>query len=295
MSQGFIYSAVLHVSVFILMWLGLPSMDPKDVTLLQPVPVEVVQIAEETTRLTPFEKPDLPEIEEKIELADLPPKMDPKPVEAPPQQKPDAKPQPPESQPETVAEAAPDPLPAPSKPKQPKMAKKPDPKPVTKPKKPAKKKAKKKQAKKKDDFASVLKNLQESSPAPVVPSQQSQQSDVMPASSLSTGQLSDVLTTSELDALRRQLAQCWNIPAGARDAQNLLVEIRVSVNPDGTVRQAKIVDQSQMAADSFYRTAAESALRAVHHPACRTLKLPPHKYDSWKDMTLRFNPKEMLY
>ena len=49
----------------------------------------------------------------------------------------------------------------------------------------------------------------------------------------------------------------------ARDAQNLAVEIRVMFNPDGSVARAEIVDTSRMASDAFYRTAAESAYRAV--------------------------------
>ena len=65
---------------------------------------------------------------------------------------------------------------------------------------------------------------------------------------------------SEVDALRAQIARCWSIPAGARDAENLIVEIRVEMNPDMTVRRADIVDKARMNRDPFYRTAAESAL-----------------------------------
>ncbi|MBT5751963.1 MAG: energy transducer TonB [Rhodospirillaceae bacterium] len=102
------------------------------------------------------------------------------------------------------------------------------------------------------------------------------------------------ITISEIDAVRRQFVKCWNVPAGARDAENLVVDIQVDVNPDGRVRRAKVLDTGRMAGDSFYRAAAESALRAVKNPNCNPLKLPPEKYERWKTLTLRFNPKEMF-
>lgn len=102
------------------------------------------------------------------------------------------------------------------------------------------------------------------------------------------------LSLSEADALRSQLARCWSIPAGAKDAEDLVVRIKVAVNPDRTVASAQIVDQQRMAQDAFYRAAAESALRAVLDPMCSPLRLPPAKYDTWKQMNLEFSPKEML-
>ena len=48
-----------------------------------------------------------------------------------------------------------------------------------------------------------------------------------------------------MDLVREQIARCWNINAGARDAKDLVVEIRASVQPDGTVTRADIVDQGR--------------------------------------------------
>src|SRR5262249_46343504 len=94
-------------------------------------------------------------------------------------------------------------------------------------------------------------------------------------------------------AIREQVEQCWNVPAGARDATDLIVEIRVLLNRDGSVLDARIVDTTRAASDTFYRTAAESARRAVL--LCSPLRnLPPDRYDAWRDITLRFDPKEML-
>ena len=114
------------------------------------------------------------------------------------------------------------------------------------------------------------------------------------SSPLSANNVSDVLTQDELSALRRQIAGCWNMPAGAKDAKDLIVEIKVWTNQDRTVQRAEVVDTGRMSRDPYYRTAAESALRAVKHPECNPLMLPLNKYDQWKVFTFVFNPREML-
>lgn len=102
------------------------------------------------------------------------------------------------------------------------------------------------------------------------------------------------ISISDIDGVRRQIERCWNVPAGARDADDLVVRIRVEMNPDGTPRTAAIVDDGAGRSDASYRTAAESALRAVLNPRCHPFKLPPDKYGQWKSMTIVFNPKEMF-
>ena len=81
--------------------------------------------------------------------------------------------------------------------------------------------------------------------------------------------------------------------AGAKDAKDIIIEIWVAANPDGTVREARIVS-TKGSEESFTQAAADSALRAVRNPRCSPLKLPPEKYNSWKTFTLVFNPREML-
>ena len=101
------------------------------------------------------------------------------------------------------------------------------------------------------------------------------------------------LSISELDSIRQQFIPCWNIPYGARDAENLSVQIRVHVNPDGTIHDAQLLSYQRMG-DPFYKVAADSALRAVRNPICNPLKLPPEKYEKWKIMTLNFDPRHMF-
>ncbi len=97
----------------------------------------------------------------------------------------------------------------------------------------------------------------------------------------------------QLNVIRRQIEPCWHIPAGTRDVENLVIYIAVVMNPDGTVRRAEIVDRARVTRDPIFRAVAASALRAVIDPQCSPLKLPPQKYQQWKNFTLSFNPKEL--
>ena len=102
------------------------------------------------------------------------------------------------------------------------------------------------------------------------------------------------LTISEEDAIRRHFEKCWNIPSGAREAGNLAAEIKVRFNKEGNVLDARILDINRMKRDRYFRTAAESALRAVLNPRCRNAPLPIDKYDKWKNITLNFDPKNVI-
>ena len=48
------------------------------------------------------------------------------------------------------------------------------------------------------------------------------------------------VTISEIDVLRQQIAGCWNIAAGARQAESLSVEIEMRMNPDATVERLEL-------------------------------------------------------
>ena len=88
------------------------------------------------------------------------------------------------------------------------------------------------------------------------------------------------------------LQQCWNIPSGAREAGDLATEIKVRFNKEGNVIDARIVNINRMKRDRYFRTAAESALRAIQ--LCQPLKVPTSGYERWKDLQLNFDPREML-
>lgn len=99
---------------------------------------------------------------------------------------------------------------------------------------------------------------------------------------------------SELDALRRQIEFCWNVPIGARDIFDIQVDILLEINSDRTVSRAILVDRSRYDRDNTYRAAADSAMRAVFDPRCSPLDLPAGKYEQWHRLTLSFNPSGMM-
>ncbi|HEY8963053.1 MAG TPA: energy transducer TonB, partial [Alphaproteobacteria bacterium] len=143
------------------------------------------------------------------------------------------------------------------------------------------------------EFSSVLKNLvgEEAPPQPdSVPRDTPRQAPQL----TSPAPLGSQMSMSEMDALRAQLAQCWRVLPGARDAATLVVDIEVTVGPNKIVQSSHIVDQLRYNSDSFFRAAADSALAALRSPTCTPLDLPSDKYDQWKNMTVRFDPKDMF-
>jgi outer membrane biosynthesis protein TonB len=300
------WSALLHVVLGIVLIVGLPRLfdppPPEDM----PIAVELVTLAPETRATHP--NPNLPRPDAKPEVPE---------VEAP-APKPQPKPEPPKPAPvppsaATVSQPADEPAPPEAKPPPPPPPKPPEPKPVEKPEVPKPKEKpepprqlakveprpeeKKPEEKKYDprQFDALLKNL---APLHAAMTADATPENPRPAAARASSQpkapLGSQLTASELDMVRHQIARCWNVPAGARDAKDLVVEIKVIVDPDGTVRQATIVDQGRLGSDPFYRAAAESARRAFFNPLCRPLHLPAEKYAIWKDLVVDFSPKDIL-
>jgi outer membrane biosynthesis protein TonB len=309
-SRGIALSAALHVVIVCVLIIGLPRLFAPPPPEEMPIAVQLVTMAPET-RAThpnpkppePDAKPDVPEPE--AALAKPPPKPEPpKPAPIPPslaavsplpepQRTPEVKPAPP------LPLKPPEPKPEPPKTVETVEAPRPKEKPEP-PRQIAKNEVKPEEKKPEENkydpsqFEALLKNLapQHAVPSPDAPPQIPRPAAARP-SSQPKAPLGSQLTASELDMVRHQIARCWNVPAGARDAKDLVVEIKVVVDPDGTVRQATIVDQGRMS-DPFYRAAAESARRAFFNPLCRPLHLPPEKYAIWKDLVVDFSPKDIL-
>jgi hypothetical protein len=141
------------------------------------------------------------------------------------------------------------------------------------------------------DFSSLLNNLtkqqpQQSAEAPIPP--QRNDSDTASISARSSPQM----TASEVDAVRSQIQGCWYLDPGKKGIE-MIVEIVVSVAPDGRVLNAQYTpeDEARMG-DPAYRAVAEAARRAVMK--CHQLRLPPAKYETWKDLRLHFDPTGVL-
>ena len=105
--------------------------------------------------------------------------------------------------------------------------------------------------------------------------------------------LGEKLTISEKDAIRRQFYRCWIVPAGAKDLKDLFVSIKIKLDREGNVISSKLINKNRLN-ESFFRAAAESALRAVNHPECKKLKVPEKKYKTWKEIILDFDPSQSV-
>ena len=105
---------------------------------------------------------------------------------------------------------------------------------------------------------------------------------------------SSTLTLNEEDALKAQIFGCWSIPLGLPYNENLLVRIKLSLKPDGTIINSEILDHARMnkPGQGFYKVLAESALRAIR--LCQPLRVPSTGYERWKDLQLNFDAREML-
>jgi len=291
MRDALVYSVLSHAVIMVIGYFGLPYIQREAVLTDTPIMVEIVNVSELTNAPPPKpEKKPPPKAEKK---PPLPPKK-PSQTAAPP-------PPPPAKDPEVAA------LPAEPKPK---AKPKPKPKPEAKPKpKPIRKLAKAKPRRKPkppDAFTSVLRTVEKLKNRP--PPKEKKKEDKKPEkketfeqqvaqalmSRTARHDLSRSLAISEIDLVRQQIRKCWSVPAGAKEAEDLSIEIKVAMNPDGTVRQARILDQNRLQSDPFFRAAAESAKRAVLNPHCNPLKLPPEKYQQWKNMILIFDPRDMF-
>lgn len=307
MRVGSILSLIFHVAIVLLLLFGLPDLFASDEMVIEPVPVQLATVADLTTAPKPADVP-----KPVVKPADTPPPPAP---QAPPTPTPPTPPAPPQTTqtPPQPQEATASPPPAPPTPPQPQPAEtlpdlpqpvvipdktqeqpppqeakaeapplpelrpaqpdQPKPKPVNKPAQQA-------------DFNSLLKNLttqQQTASVDQTPPQPDQQQP----SEAPSAPIGQQLTASELDAVRSQIAGCWYIDPGKKGADTIIVEVAVTLAPDGTVQTANIVDQSKMS-DPVYQAAAEAAKRAILK--CHQLQLPLDKYDTWKSTIFRFNP-----
>lgn len=289
MSKGLKRSLVGHGILLLLLAFGLPSLFKKEPEPVNMVMVELVPISQ-LTNVPKAAEPEKPKEPEK--------------QPAPPPPAPKAPPPPPE--PEEPKPTPPEPPKAPEPEKlEPKPEEKPEekPKPVEKkpePPKPAPPKKPQEKPKKKEDkldFDSVLKTVEKIEKK----QEKSEETKEKPQDSAPIKSRADTafnaeqaLSVTEMDAIRQQVSRNWSMPAGAKDAGNLRVDLRLRLEKDGTVTDVQIVDRSRYSSDTFYRAAADSAMRAVLK-ASPFRGLPPEKYDTWQSIIMGFDPKDMIY
>ncbi|HIB22076.1 MAG TPA: hypothetical protein EYO32_11325 [Rhodospirillales bacterium] len=296
MRSSFLMSLVLHVTVVLLSVIGLPYLQRTPAKENIPMVVELVSIASETNLpAQPIREPV-----SKIKQANPP-----LPIPAKSETKVVLK----QKRPEPISKILPEPKPT--------VKRDLNPKPVAKPKRILKPVASKKLAKitprrkptPPDPFALVLKNLEKeikTTQVAIKPKKKNKnkKSDFeqqiakvltrRPINESSSSRITMTEMHAMINTIRTAIMPCWNLQPGAKGAQNIVVIIGASLNPDGRVTRAWVKNRSVLIEDPFKLAAAEAAQRAILNQACQPFKLDPKKYDIWKDVTLNFNPSEMF-
>lgn len=255
----------------------------------------------------PEPEPPMPEPEREIAAPPEPePAPEPEPqIAAPPEPAPAPEP---DTRSLAALEPAPAPLPTPperpaqrpqaaavpkprAKPEPPRTAAAPPPTPLPQPPQPAPERQP--PPPQEDAFAALLKSVEQIERRTQAESAQEGQvrsagSDGQARSLLGEARLS----ASEVDALRRQIAGCWTLPAGIEGIADMVVQLRIQVRPDRSVQRVTIQDQGRLERDLTFRTVAESARRAVDR--CSPLSLPPDKYGVWRDIVMNFHPEDAI-
>jgi len=99
------------------------------------------------------------------------------------------------------------------------------------------------------------------------------------------------LSMNELQALQARLRDCWDIPAGVQNARDLVVIVKIQFKQDGSLMTDPLV--LNHSAHPAFQVGAESAVRGIRRCAPYSF-MPRAKYDDWKEVEVKFDPREML-
>lgn len=318
-------SIVLHIAVFLLFMIDLPSWH-HDMTLgSAPIIVDLSQVRIDEMTNLPSKAEFGPE-DRKATVAERketqytkdtaqepePAKPEEKTVtEKQPDVAPDEKPTEVKQdyleapKPEKKPERKPDPKPTPKQPpvpdSKPKPKPKPQPKPETKPKDTKKAKPEEKAALQSNALKSLMQEIDNTKNLDLGETTQSamikegtQVNNMGIEGGNSNGSYLSDLTITETDAIASLLRQNWNLDPGAIGLENMRVEIRVYLNRDGSIKKIEFLDMGRFNSDPSYRSVAESAQRAIIATQQVFKDVFAGKYsgnyDNWSTLRLNFDP-----
>lgn len=291
MRTGLKPSIILHTSVFIILFVGLPVFNRDRSYEDQVVTVEILPISE-LTNVKPKQSIPKPTIK-KQQITKEAPKV--------------SRAEPNKPKPEDIIKVETLPKPVIKKTEKKEIV---EVKPIEKPTpKPVEKKAEPKKDDKpeisEDAFASVLKSVEELRESDEAKKDEKEEDkvdfsdveDFLADANKAQYKEGLPLSLNEKDAIRQQIMKNWTVPAGAKDVQNTVVTLHLNVLPDGTISKVEIIDQLRYSSDPFFRAMADSATRAVYKSS-PLQNLPTDKYDvrdGWRELEINFDPREMVY
>ncbi|PHS40850.1 MAG: hypothetical protein COA91_03200 [Robiginitomaculum sp.] len=100
-------------------------------------------------------------------------------------------------------------------------------------------------------------------------------------------------TIAAVDYIRARLKDCWFVDTGALDFQDLVINVELLLNEDGSIRNISVLNNADIISSS------NRSWRAARHNALTGLrKCAPYdgllaiNYDIWKELRLRLDPGE---
>lgn len=100
------------------------------------------------------------------------------------------------------------------------------------------------------------------------------------------------LTQGEIRGLADQLSECWNVDRGMLGVEQVVVELRITLDANGVVRAVTPVGGAP--SDPRRRTIYEAARRTLMSPQCNPLRVPPSKYPALMSSVFRFNARGLV-
>ncbi|MCV2447657.1 protein TolA [Paracoccus sp. DMF] len=98
------------------------------------------------------------------------------------------------------------------------------------------------------------------------------------------------LSQGEKDGFRVAVEQCWNRGSLSTEASRTTVSVQFAMAPDGTVEKGSLrMIGHDGGSDAAAKQAYEAARRAILMCEKGGYKLPPEKYNRWKDVIIDFN------
>ena len=94
------------------------------------------------------------------------------------------------------------------------------------------------------------------------------------------------VSQTEIDKIKNHIGKCNTMFEGASKVKTL-IKLKISTNMDGTVNNVRIFDKSLYEKNDSYRSAADSARRAVLE--CSPLPIPKNKSETFKNFYFTFD------
>ena len=98
-----------------------------------------------------------------------------------------------------------------------------------------------------------------------------------------------IITAGEISNMRSQIEMCWNPPVGVRGAASQKVQVKITLNKDGTISNVEPITRDS---NGYREVAINAAVRAVL--SCAPYEFPSEKYELWKEIKFTFDPRNML-